>query len=257
MGVSRKNIYRVGKQEPKDILFKEEIEKVHLNHPSYGHKRVALHLDVNHKKTARVMKKYDIHPPRRRKRGFFTTRSVSGHHYTNLIKDISPVLPHHVWCADLSYLKFQGKFWYLSDVEDMVTRQVLSIKIGNQHNSQLVVTTLKQALTKATPLIFHSDQGSEFMANTSTNYLEERGVKISVSDKASPWQNGYQESFFGRFKEEFGDPNRFETIGELIEEVYSQTYYYNHHRIHTSLKMPPAVYAKQKYSDYCLQERGT
>ena len=66
------------------------------------------------------------------------------------------------------------------------------------------------------------------MAKTTTSYVEGKGVKISVSDKASPWQNGYKESFFGRFKEEFGDPDRFETLGELIAEIYSQIHYYNH-----------------------------
>lgn len=83
------------------------------------------------------------------------------------------------------------------------------------------------------------------MSKAVTNYLEQGGVQVSVSDKASPWQNGYKESFFGRFKEEFGDINRFETDGELIEEIYSKINYYNNYRIHTSLKMPPAVYAKQ------------
>lgn len=88
------------------------------------------------------------------------------------------------------------------------------------------------------------------MAQVCADYLESLGVKISVSDKASPWQNGYQESFFGKFKDEAGDLNRFDTAGELIEAVYQQVHYYNHERIHTKLKMPPAVYAK------LLTERG-
>jgi putative transposase len=81
------------------------------------------------------------------------------------------------------------------------------------------------------------------MAEDCTIYLEQLGVLISASDKASPWQNGYQESFFGRFKDEFGDMNRFETVGELIAEIYHHIHYYNNDRIHTALKMPPAVYA--------------
>ena len=47
-------------------------------------------------------------------------------------------------------------------------------------------------------------------------------MKVSVSAKASPWQNGYKESFFGHFKDEFGDINRFDTPGALIEEIYGQ-----------------------------------
>lgn len=49
------------------------------------------------------------------------------------------------------------------------------------------------------------------------------------------WQNGYQESFFGKFKDK---------VGELIEAVYGQIRYYNYERIHTKLKMPPASYAE-------------
>jgi transposase InsO family protein len=81
------------------------------------------------------------------------------------------------------------------------------------------------------------------MAKICTDYLENKGIKISVSDKSSPWQNSYQESFFGRFKDEFGDFNRFDNIGELIEEIYSQIYYYNYKRIHTSLKTTPVSYS--------------
>lgn len=113
-----------------------------------------------------------------------------------------------------------------------------------------------QALkTGAKPTYFHTDQGTEFMAKLCTNFLEENQIKVSVSDKASPWQNGYQESFFGRFKEEFGDFNRFSHIGELIEEIYSQINYYNNDRIHTALKMPPATFAAT-FMDSCHQKRG-
>lgn len=130
---------------------------------------------------------------------------------------------------------------------DLSTRQILSGYVGKHHNSDLVLSCLKQAVsrTQTLPTYFHTDQGREFMAKSVTDYLELSGVGVSVSDKASPWQNGYKESFFGRFKEEFGDINRFETDGELIEEIYYKINYYNNHRIHTSLKMPPAAYAKQ------------
>lgn len=64
----------------------------------------------------------------------------------------------------------------------------------------------------------------------------------SMSAKGSPWQNGYQESFFSHFKEEFGDPNRFETLPELIEAIYLQIHYYNYERIHTALRMTPVQF---------------
>lgn len=64
-----------------------------------------------------------------------------------------------------------------------------------------------------------------------------------MSHKGSPWENGYQESFYSQFKVDLGDPNRFKTLGELAVAVYHQLYYYNNLRIHSQLKMPPRLYA--------------
>lgn len=192
------------------------------------------------------MKIFSLKVPRR-KINFYTTRSTEDHTYTNLIKNFAPTKVNQLWCSDLSYIKFQGRFWYLATIEDIFSRQIVGAHFSKYHNSELVLTIVKQALkiTNQIPEIFHSDQGTEFMAQVITDYLENKGTRISVSDKASPWQNGYQESFFGKFKDEIGDLNRFETIGQLIEAIYQQIHYYNNLRIHTALKMPPAVYAKQ------------
>ncbi|MDQ3098815.1 MAG: IS3 family transposase [bacterium] len=191
------------------------------------------------------MKKYHIKPPRRKSKRF-CTKSTSYHRYTNLIKDWCPVRPSDLWCSDVSFIPFQGKWWYLATIVDIVTRQIIACQVGKHHDSKLILTTIEQAIskTKTIPVIFHTDQGTEFMAHLCTNFLENLGTTISTSDKASPWQNGYQESFFGRFKDEFGDFSRFETIGELSEEIYSQIHYYNTQRIHRSLKMSPLAYAK-------------
>lgn len=246
LGINRKNIYRINKQQTKDEALKEDIFKVHLKHPAYGHRRLALELGINPKRILRVMRIFGIKPPRR-KAHYYTTRiTKEPHKYTNLIKDLTVTKSNQVWCSDLSYIKFQGRFWYLATIEDILTRQVVAAQMGKHHSSELVFQTIRQAVNsvRKTPEIFHSDQGTEFMAKVCTDYLEEIGTKISVSDKASPWQNGYQESFFGKFKDEIGDLNRFETVGELIEAVYQQIHYYNQDRIHTKLKMPPVVYAQ-------------
>ena len=66
-----------------------------------------------------------------------------------------------------------------------------------------------------------------------------------MSDKGSPWENGYQESFYSQFKVDLGDPSRFETLGELVYEIYQTIYTYNNRRIHTALKMPPIIFANQ------------
>ena len=132
-----------------------------------------------------------------------------------------------------------------NDNRYLYPRQVLGLAIGRKHDSALVLRAIGMALGKTNaPKIFHSDQGTEFMAEICTKRLEGEGTQISASDKACPWQNGYQESFFGHFKDDIGDINRYETAGELLEALYHAIDYYNNRRIHKILRMPPAVFAK-------------
>lgn len=258
LGINRKNIYRQLKLPAKDQALRQQIEAAHRQHPAYGHRRIAIHLGINHKRAQRVMAKFNLRPPRRHGKRYSTV-STPHHSYRNLLKEQPPTTqPHQVWCSDLSRIDYRGTIWYLATIEDVATRQIMAQRLGKQHNSQLVLSTLHQAFaTGVTPLTFHSDQGTEFMAQPCTDDLEHRGVQISVSDVASPWQNGYVESFFGRFKHELGDVNRFDSVGEMIEAIYGHIHYYNHRRIHTALKMPPAVFAAQSFSDTCLQKMGT
>lgn len=259
LGICRKVVYYTPKQPAKDEQLASEIRQAHTVHTAYGQKRMAIHLKVNHKRTERVMQLFQLRAPRGNKHHYCTV-STSHHHYSNQIAEIpqTEVIPHHIWVCDTSYFKYQGRFWYLVTIMDRATRQILAGWVGKHHNAALVLSCLKQAIMTAgcLPTYFHTDQGKEFMAQPVTHYLELQGVTISVSDKASPWQNGYQESFFGRFKEEFGDINRFATDGQLIEAIYERIRYYNYDRIHTAVKMPPAVYA-QLISENVSHERGT
>lgn len=244
-GVSHYHLHRKAKQEAKDQKLKAEIEEVWRKHSAYGQVRLGYHLGINKKRIARVVKKFDLKPPRRKVRRF-CTKSTSHHTYTNLIKNIIPTRPHHIWVSDVSFFWFAGRWWYLTTIEDIYTRQILAAQVSRHHDRWLVLSVSKQAVAAigCVPDIFHSDQGTEFMARICTLFWEEQSVVISVSDTASPWQNGYKESFFGHFKDELGRTDRFETPGEFIAAIYSQIHYYNHERIHTALKMPPVKYAQ-------------
>ena len=257
VSMNRKNIYYKSKMEEKDKGLVEQIINMHKFHPAYGYIRTALELDVNKKRTQRVMAKYNIRPPRRKIKRFSTTKSVTQTSYTNLIKNLEVNKPYEVLCADLTYIKYQGKFIYLGTVEDIFTREIVAANLSNKHDSILALSIVSQALEKTTGAtqIFHTDQGNEFMAAIVTNFLEKNHIKVSVSDKASPWQNGYKESFFSRFKEENGNLNRFETLGELAEEIYGYINYYNKYRIHTRLKMSPAQF-KLKVVENGLEKMG-
>jgi transposase InsO family protein len=124
---------------------------------------------------------------------------------------------------------------------DLFTREVIGVNISRFHNRELVLGALIDTLnkTRRVPKYIHSDQGSEYDSKDFVDFVKSKKVIISMSRKSHPWENGHQESFFSTLKLELGDINRFETEGELIENIYHTVYYYNNRRIHTKLKTAP------------------
>ena len=115
-----------------------------------------------------------------------------------------------------------------------------------RHNVDLVAQALLNTLQHyPAPQIAHSDQGSEYRSQTYLNLLKSLDIRPSMSQKASPWQNGHQESFYSGFKLELGHPECYPTWGELIEAIAQQIHYYNNQRIHSALKCPPDVFAQR------------
>ena len=262
MNINHKNIYHQSKMMIRDLLIKEKIEENHLTNPAYGHRRLALDLKLNKKRILRVMHEFKIKPPRLWYQKKYITETSPDYQdkYTNLLKDkdLSLFNIGDVWSSDLTYIKYQGKFIYLAIIQDIVSKEIVGFNLSNHHDSDLVLKTLKEALLKAKkpPLIFHSDRGREYLSEQCIIFLEGLKVQISVSDPGAPWQNSWSESFFSRFKTESGDFNRFETLGELIEYIFSFLSYYNNDRIQIKLKMSPVQF-KQKYSESVLEKRGT
>lgn len=262
MKINRKNIYHKQAMDLKDQKVKTEIEDTFLINPAYGHRRLAIELKMNHKKILRVMHKYGLKPPRLWYQKKFTTQSDPNYlvNYTNLLKDIdlTAIKIGDVWCSDITYIKYQGKFIYLVIIQDIASKEVVGFNLSIHHDSELVLKTIKEAVIKVGrfPQIFHCDRGRENLSQTITDYLESNGTRVSVSDPGSPWQNAWSESFFSRFKCESGDLNRFETLGKLIEYIFGYLNYYNTRRIHTKIKMSPYQF-RLKISESGLEKLGT
>ncbi|NJK71188.1 MAG: transposase [Thermales bacterium] len=92
----------------------------------------------------------------------------------------------------------------------------------------------------------HSDQDSEYTASQYQEYLQTQNIICSMSTKASPWENRYQESFYGKFKQELGNLNQYNNQIKAIEAVILQLHYYNNHRIHTTIKDIPAIFRQKE-----------
>ena len=252
LGVSRQSLYYKPIRESKDLITKAEIEKVMGVHKSYGHKRIAIELQMNKKKIRRLMKKYDMKPFRRRVKKPFKQDDINkpATIFKNEIKGFCPIRPNVVWVADFTYMKFQGKFFYVATVMDLFTREIIGWSVSVGHDHCLVLEALNMALskTKTLPLFFHSDQGSEYDSIDCITKLQENNIVVSMSAKGHPWENGFQESFYSQFKVDLGWPDQYETFGELIEAIHLQMNYYNKSRIHTSLKMSPVKFRVLYYS---------
>ena len=246
LGVSRASLYYKPKQPEKDWQTKVLIEEALRDNPSYGHKRLAIHLGINKKRILRVMKIYGIKPYRRHGKKYKKNKPVSAE-YPNLLLSEYPQYENHIWAGDFTYLKWKKKTIYVCTILDLYTKKVVGLSVLTNHSAQLTINALLSALnTNQRPVIFHSDNGKEYAAKNYKIILEKLGIQISRSAPGCPWENGYQESFYDKFKIELGDPNRFDTQGELIAEIFSQIYYYNNSRIHTTLKMSPVKFAEKQ-----------
>jgi putative transposase len=249
LGISRGTIYYEPKQPQKDWDTKILIENALREHPSYGHKRLAIHLKMNKKKVLRVMSIFGIKPYKRHTKKYKKTKNIKVE-YPNLLLTNYPQYENHIWVSDFTYLKLKNKTVYVCTVMDLYSKKIIGLSVMTNHTVQLTINALMQALTNhRRPEIFHSDNGSEYNAKDFRNILNKLNIQISRSKPGCPWENGYQESFYDKFKIELGDPSRFKSLGELTFEIYQQIYYYNHKRIHTVLKMSPYEFAlKQKFA---------
>ena len=259
LGVSRSILYYRPKLKEKDWKLKQEMEKVLREFPSYGHKRLAIHLKINKKRALRVMKIFGIKPYRRRGKKWRKTKKDLLKAYPNLLITESPKYLNHIWVSDFTYLSFKGQWIYLATIMDLFSREIVGFSVMTNHSTQLVMNALLSAIHKHSAAgILHSDQGSEYLSKDYIFLAETLGIRLSMSEKGSPWENGYQESFYSQFKVDLGDPSRFDSLGELVYEIYRTIYKYNNKRIHTALKMPPIIYANQfLIAERVSKEMGT
>ncbi len=221
LGVSVSTLYYRRRMAVRDHALRRSIEEVLRGHPGYGHKRIAAVLKRNKKCIRRVMKLFGIKPYRRRGRKWHKAKTECA--YPNLLKLVTPTYEGCVWAADFTELAFKGRKVFVATVIDLYSRRVLGAGVSYAHNTTLVLSALGNALlANPRPAIFHSDNGVEYNAKAFRSFLTDLGIAISRSKKASPWENGYQESFYSHFKIELGDPNRFHVLGELVADVYRQ-----------------------------------
>ena len=259
LGVSRGMLYYQHKQPVIDENLKIEIAKVLVHHPAYGHRRIALELSLNRKRVLRVMKKFHLMPLKRRGKKFVKQDDLGKPvaQFKNEIEGFCPIKPDVVWVGDFTHIRFCDSWVYLATVMDIFSREIIGWYLSTNHQKDLVIEAFLDAVDKrkTMPLYFHSDQGSEYESEEYLKLIKENGIIVSMSHKSSPWENGYQESFYSGFKLDLGSTNHYRELGELVEIIAKQLHYYNNLRIHTKLKTSPVKFRLGR--EYLFKEMGT
>jgi len=100
-------------------------------------------------------------------------------------------------------------------------------------------------MARGVPDYIRSDNGPGFVARELRQCLSRLGVQTAYIEPGSPWENGYCESFNGKFRDQFLNGEIFYTLKEAAILIERWRYHYNHARPHSSLDYrPPAPLMK-------------
>jgi putative transposase len=239
-------------QAERDLALRDAIERIVLEFPGYGYRRVTRALAregwaVNHKRVLRVMRRESLLCQLRRR---FVTTTDSLHAlrtYPNLIADIELSGPDQVWVADITYIRLPTAFVYLACVLDAWSRRCVGWKLSRTIDARLTLAALEQALAARCPppgLIHHSDRGVQYASGDYVARLAGVGALVSMAAVGNPYENAKAESFFKTLKCEEVYLQEYRTFAEAEANLdHFIAAVYNRKRLHSSLGyMPPSEF---------------
>jgi putative transposase len=156
---------------------------------------------------------------------------------------LRPEYRNHVWSYDFVHCRTDdGKAFRTLNLIDEFSRECLAIKVDRKLNSTNVISTLTdQFILRGFPAFIRSDNGPEFVAQAVRDWIAAVGAKTAYIEPGSPWENGYCESFNGRFRDELLNAESFYTLREAQIIIEQWRCHYNTKRPHSALGYrPPA-----------------
>jgi putative transposase len=170
--------------------------------------------------------------------------------HPNLIADVEPPSKHgSVWGSDMTYLRFSGKFAFLSLVTDHYNREIVGHELSTNLATSGPMAALAMAIENSHPkagLIHHSDRGCQYASHSYTRCLEMHGIRISMTRGGEPTANAIAERVNGILKHELGLGKEFASYAELDNAVKRAISIYNNKRPHASLNYLTPVQARSK-----------
>ena len=251
LGVSSSGYYDWRKRQPsdrdlKDAELKPLIQKIFdENEGRYGSPRVYRALkkkgySVGEKRVARLMKalKLEGRVVRVTRRAPGSKRFLASGE--NLRPDGGvPTEKNKIWVADVTYLKVNGKWQYLSVIMDLYSRRIISWSLDANRTAQVTKRSLLGAIRKRQPevgLMIHTDRGVEYRGKVYQDELTRNGMRHSLNRAGQCTDNAHMESFFHSMQAELIRGNKFKNVLELRYAVGNYiNQYYNAKRLHSGI----------------------
>lgn len=250
ISLNRANIYYTPVVNPVKDAIKIEIGKIFEDIPCYGYIKVHKELvDRGHSVCINTVREYRkelglravlaVKPPN-------TSWSDKQHpKYSYKLKGIDITKANQVWSTDITYIKIKGGMVYMAAIIDWYSKAILSWKISNTMDTDLVMGVLDEALLLyGKPEIFNTDQGSQYTSYIHTKTLKDNDIIISMDGKGRATDNICIERFWRSAKVEKIYLNEYFKISDLKNDVKEYMQFYNYRRFHETLnyKKPMDVY---------------
>jgi putative transposase len=230
-----------------EVAIKHRIDALYTQYPFYGSRRIAAHLGrdglvINRKAVQRHMREMGIAgiAP-----GPNLSRRDSEHRiYPYLLRDLTSAYPNHVWGIDVTYVRLHAGWLYLVAVLDWYSRYVVSWELDQTLALPFVLVAVERALARATPVIWNSDQGSQFTSPQYLDLLTTAGVQISMDGKGRALDNVFVERLWRTVKYEEVYLRDYASPREARQGLRAYFLFYNEERPHQALgyRTPAEIY---------------
>ncbi len=169
----------------------------------------------------------------------------------NLVRELSATCPDRIWVSDITYIRTDQGYMYLSLVTDRFSRKIVGYDLSESLRTEGALNALKMAVDnrvgKAGQLIHHSDRGLQYCSSDYQRLLRESNIIPSMTEKYDPYENALAERMNGILKNEFLLSDGFATKQLALMAIRESIEIYNNERPHLSLGMEvPSEWYKRK-----------
>jgi len=186
---------------------------------------------------------------KRRRRGPKTTNSNHLYRkYPNLIRDMELSSPGCLWVSDITYIRTEKGFVYLSLVTDAYSKKIVGWCLWPDLTAEGALNALKMAVSAEgvkQGLVHHSDRGIQYCCNDYVNYLSNSKINISMTENGDPYENAIAERVNGILKDEYELAETFTDYHSALEATKVAVYKYNNKRPHRSTDLMVPAEAHQ------------